>query len=103
MQSIDEKISSTREKLIQLQQQKRIQLRKIREEEKRKNQRRNYILGDLVSKYFSPVLKLEPGTKAENSVTFQPWESFLSELAADHELMEQLEKKINASLSQAPN
>lgn len=97
MQSIDERISKAQEKLTQLQQKKRIELRKKHEQEKKKNQRRNYILGELVTKYFPQLLKLEPGNKAENAVTFKPFEMFLSKLAADQKITEWLAKEINES------
>lgn len=103
MQSIDERISKAQEKLTQLQQKKRIELRKKHEQEKKKNQRRNYILGELVTKYFPQLLKLEPGNKAENAVTFKPFEMFLSKLAADQKIAEWLAKEINESSIQDRN
>lgn len=103
MQSIDERISKAQEKLTQLQQKKRIELRKKHEQEKKKNQRRNYILGELVTKYFPQLLKLEPGNKAENAVTFKPFEMFLSKLAADQKITEWLAKEINESSMQDHN
>ena len=63
-----------------------------REAKKKKDQRRNYIIGELISKYFPEVLKLEPGTKAENAITFEPLEVFLSILSNDKILMKRLKK-----------
>lgn len=53
----------------------------------------NCIIGELVTKYFPEVLKFEPGTKAENAVTFEPLEAFLSELATDQELLKRIKKR----------
>ncbi len=64
-------------------------------QKKKKDQRRNYIIGELVSHYFPEVLKLEPGTKEQNTVTFSSLESFLSALASDQELVRQIKR--NAS------
>ena len=66
-----------------------------KENEVKKDQRRNYIIGELVSHYFPEVLKLEPGTKEQNTVTFSSLESFLSALASDQELVRQIKR--NAS------
>lgn len=101
--TIDERILKAKEKVERLQRQKKIELRKAKEEEKKKNQRRNYIVGELVTKYFPQILKLEPGNKAENAVTFKPFEMFLSKLAADQKIAEWLAKEINESSIQDRN
>ena len=103
MQTIDERISKAQEKLTQLQQKKRIEQRKEREAKKKKDQHRNYIVGELVTKYFPQILNLGPGTKAENAVTFKPFETFLSKLAKDQKIVELLEKEISKSSSQNQN
>ncbi len=93
MITLDEQIKQTEEKIAQLKRQRKIQLKKDRDIRKKKDQRRNYIIGELVSKHFPEVLNLEPGTKAENAVTFASIESFLSALAADQELVNQIKEK----------
>lgn len=87
-----ERIAKSKAYTAKLEQQRRIQLRKEREAKKKKDQRRNYIIGELISKYFPEVLKLELGTKAENAITFEPLEVFLSILSNDKILMKRLKK-----------
>lgn len=90
MFSIEEKMQQTNVKIQKLEHQKRVE-RKIENTQKMKLiQRRNYIIGELVSKYFPEVLTLEPGNKDQNAVTFKPVESFLSALAADRNLVNQI-------------
>ena len=93
MMTIEERIEKTKEKVRQLERQKRVEQRKEREAKKKMDQRRNYIIGELVTKYFPEVEKFEPGTKVENDIIFEPLESFLSTLAADQTLMERLREK----------
>lgn len=54
---------------------------------------RNYIIGELVSKYFPEVCEIEPGTSDENEGRFQLVEAFLAALANDEELVKQLKEK----------
>lgn len=93
MITIEERIAKAKEHVHQLEQQKKVEQRKEREAKKKMDQRRNYIIGELVTKYFPEVEKFEPGTKAENDTIFEPLESFLSTLAADQTLMERLREK----------
>lgn len=98
MLTLDERIRQTEAKVTKLKQQRRIQEKKEKESCKRRNQRRNYIIGELVSKHFPEVLNLEPGTKAENAVTFASFEAFLSVLAADQECINQIKLKATSQV-----
>ena len=93
MITIEERIAKAKEHVHQLEQQKKVEQRKEREAKKKMDQRRNYIIGELVTKYFPEVKKFTPGTKIENDVIFEPLESFLSALATDQTLMEHLREK----------
>lgn len=93
MITIEERIAKAKERIQQLEQQKRVEQRKEREAKRKKDQRRNYIIGALVTKYFPEVSRFEPGTTAQNAVIFEPLEVFLSTLAADQTLMENLRNK----------
>ena len=101
MLTIEERIARSEERIAKLKQQKRIEERKEREAKKKKDQRRNYIIGELVSKYFPEVLNLEPGTKAENTITFEPLEVFLSVLSSEQILMKQLKEKTKRKILEA--
>ncbi len=78
--------------IAQIEQSNRIKQRQQKKLQAKKNQRRNYIIGELVSRYFPEVLKLEPGTNEQNAVTFSSLESFLSVLASNQELIKQIKR-----------
>ena len=90
MLTIEERITQAKEHVSKLERQRRVEQRKEREIKKKQNQRRNYIIGELVTKYFPETLKFEPGTKDENIVIFEPLEVYLSVLAANKELLQQI-------------
>ena len=92
MLTIEERIAKSEERINRLKQQKKMQERKTKEASRKKDQHRNYIIGELVSKYFPEVLKLEPGTKAKNAITFEPLEVFLSILSSNEILMQRLKE-----------
>ena len=93
--TLNEKITKTKEKIAKLENQRRMEKRRAREAERKKNSRRYYIIGELVAKYFPEFQRFEPGTKAENAVEFKPLETFLSVLSTDQELMVRLKEMVN--------
>lgn len=97
--TLNEKITKAKDKVAKLEHQRRVEKRRTREAERKKNSRRQYIIGELVSKYFPEVQRFEPGTKTENAVEFKPLDTFLSVLAADQELMVRLKEKVKRKLS----
>jgi len=93
--SLNDRITKAKETVANLEKQRRVERRREREELRKKNDRRNYILGRLVSKHLPEVLQLVPHRKNEdNNVEFKPFEEFLTELAKDGELVEMLRKAI---------
>lgn len=97
--TLNEKIVKAKDKVAKLEHQRRVEKRREREAERKKNSRRQYIIGELVAKYFPEVQRFEPGTKAENAVEFKPLEIFLSLLAANQEFITQLKEKVKRDLS----
>lgn len=87
MLSVEEQIRRSQERAAKLERDKRIKQRHVKDMQKKKDQHRNYIIGKLVCKYFPELLKLDSGTKAENHITFELFESFLTVLVADEELL----------------
>lgn len=87
MLSIEKEIQQSKNRISKIEHQKRVDLKKEKDRQKKKEQHRNYIIGELVAKYFPEVLYLEPGNRIENTVIFEPVESFLSALAADRKLV----------------
>lgn len=89
---LEERIAKSKARTAKLEQLRRAELRKEKEAEKKKSQHRNYIVGELVTKYFPEITDLEPGTKAENMVRFEPLEKILSALSTDTQLVNQLKQ-----------
>lgn len=97
--TLNEKIVKAKDRIAKLEHQQRVEKRRTLEAERKKNNRRQYIIGELVTKYFPEVQRFEPGTKAENAVEFKPLEAFLLVLTADQELIIRLKEMVNNRLS----
>lgn len=95
MSAIEKSIAQANEHIKKLEEQKRFDLRIMRKMEKKKEQRRNYVVGEMFVEYFDEMLRLEPGTKAENVVVFQPFKEFLEELSADEKWRNRLKEKLS--------
>lgn len=83
MFTIEENIAQAENRIKKLEEQKRFEVHKMRKEKRKKEQRRNYVVGEMFMKHFDELSHLEPGTNAENAVIFQPLNEFLDELSAD--------------------
>jgi len=97
--TLADRIAKSKAYTAKLERQKRIEDKKKREAKNKKEQRRNYIIGELVAKYFPEVSNLEPRTKAENFIIFKPLETFLSILANNQELIKQLKEESICKIS----
>ena len=93
MLTIEERIENAEQRCSNYLRQERDTARKERMKMDKNDKRRNYILGELVSKHFPAVRNLEPGTMAENAKRFKSFESILIVLADDPELMENLKER----------
>lgn len=93
MLTIEERSQKAAKRITESQHQQRLAHKQAQDKQRRDAQRRNYIIGELVSKYFPEVCDIEAGTEAENKVRFEPLEAFMAVLSADKELVEQLKKK----------
>lgn len=96
---LEERIAKSKEHTAKLERLRRAEIKKQREIQKKNDQRRNYIVGELVTKYFPDLTELQPGNKSENIARFEPLESFLSTLAADKQLVQQIKKKAASNTS----
>lgn len=91
--TLEERIAKSKAHTAKLEQQRRAEQKRERDAKKKKDQRRNYIVGEMVTKYFPELMCLEPGTNAENVDRFWQLEAVLSMLSDNKELMGQLKKK----------
>lgn len=100
---IEERIENANQKIQAVEQKQQLQKMNTPETQRRKDQRRNYIIGELVAKYFPDVLALDPGTQDENSTRFEPLEAFLYILSTDYDLYQELQKRAAQLLSEDPD
>lgn len=99
---IEERIENANQKIQAVEQKQRLQKMNTQETQRRKDQRRNYIIGELVAKYFPDVLALEPGTQNENTTRFEPLEAFLYVLSTDYDLYQELQERAAQLVSENP-
>lgn len=86
----EEKYAKYEAKIAALREEQKLIKRRSKEAQRKKNQRRNYVIGEMVTKYFPEVVRFEPGNKEHNAIEFQPLEDFLSLLAANQDIVKQL-------------
>lgn len=101
--SIEERTANANRRLTAAEQQKRLAHRNVQEAQRRKDSRRNYIIGELVTKYFPDVLSLEPGTQDENTIRFELLEAFLCVLSTDLDLVRELQERADQLISENPD
>ena len=87
---LDDRLTKAEEKVAQIKQQQRQKELRVLEAQRLKDQRRNIILGELISKFFPEVLRYEPGNPAKNAVEFAPFAAFLAALADNQDILAQL-------------
>ena len=93
MLTIEERTANAEERIAKTRRQRSAEEKAARDQLKKRNDRRNYILGELLCKYFPELTELEPRSKEENAARFAPFENFLSALADDPELMDELKER----------
>lgn len=99
---IEERIENANQKIQAVEQKQRLQKMNTQETQRRKDQRRSYIIGELVAEYFPDVLALEPGTQNENTTRFEPLEAFLYVLSTDYDLYQELQERAAQLVSENP-
>ncbi|HBH95492.1 MAG TPA: hypothetical protein DDX91_07050 [Ruminococcaceae bacterium] len=95
MKTLEEQLVQAQNKLESIQHRIKEKDRKERKAKEKIDQRRNFIIGELVCKYFPQLLKLIPGTKQENTEIFRNLDLFLKVLSEDKNLFEQIYGKVN--------
>ena len=102
MMSIEERNTNATKRIRAAEQQQLLEQRKRQEAQKRKDSRRNYIIGELVTRYFPDVKTLEPGTQDGNLARFEPLEAFLCVLSTDYDLCRELQERAAQLVSENP-
>lgn len=103
MLTIEERSANANDCVIAAEHQQRQKEQRERDAQERKNRHRNYIVGELVSKYFPEVLTLEPATRDENIARFEPLEAFLYVLSTDYDLVKDLQDRAAQLVQEMPD
>ena len=93
MLSINERCANASKRAAAAEHQQRVEQKAAREKQKRTDQRRNYIIGEMVCRYFPEVMRFEPGTQPQNEERFLSLKAFLIELADDQALIAQIKER----------
>lgn len=101
--SIEKRTANANRHIAATEQKKRQEERAAQEAQRRKDSRRNYIIGEVVSRYFPDIRNFEPGTGAENLTRFEPLEAFLYVLSTDYDLVEELQGRATQLVSENPD
>lgn len=99
MLTAEERAKNAQKCIKELDHKNRLEERQARKDQEKIDQRRNYIIGELVTSHFPEVLSIEPGTKADNVERFRIVDAFLAELAADQALFCQIKERANNRIS----
>lgn len=101
--SIEERTANANRHIAAAEQKKRQKERAVQEAKRRKDSRRNYIIGELVARYFPDIRNIEPGTDVENQNRFESLEAFLYVLSADYGLVEELRERATQLVAENPD
>lgn len=98
MLTINKRTQNAKEKIERENRQIRLNQQAEIKDRQKKDRRRNFIIGSLVSKYFPEVLEIDPGNETTwISENFKALEAFLFVLSSDNELVDQIKEKATYS------
>ena len=100
---IEERVANAQKKVQDAERRRRSEQRNAQEAQRKKDWRRNCVIGALVTKYFPSVLGYEPGTNAENQPQLESIEAFLYVLSADYDLVKELQDRAAQLMLDAPD
>lgn len=101
--SINERTQNANRHIAAAEQKKRQEEWAAQEAQRRKDSRRNYIIGELVTRYFPSLRECEPGTEAENQTRFESLEAFLYVLSIDCEMVKELQDRAAQMMEDDPD
>ena len=101
--SIEERTVKANERIDAAENRRRQEERATQEAQRRRDSRRNYVIGELVTRYFPSLREYEPGTDTENQTRFESLEAFLHVLSADYDLVEELRERAAKLVADDPD
>lgn len=91
--SIEERTANANKRIDAAEWKRRQEEWAAQEAQRRKDQRRNYTIGELVTRYFPSLRELDPGADTGNQSQFEPLEAFLYVLSTDYDLVKELRER----------
>lgn len=101
--SIEERTGNANQRIDTIERKRRQEERAAQETQRKKDKRRNYTIGELVTKYFPAVSAFEIGTDSENRVYLESLEAFLYVLSTNYELVEELRERAAQLVAENPD
>ena len=101
--SIEERTVKANERINAAENRRRQEERATQEAQRRRDSRRNYVIGELVTRYFPSLREYEPGTDTENKSRFEPLEAFLYVLSTDYDLVRELQDQAAQMVEDDPD
>ena len=101
--SIEERTVKANERIDAAENRRRQEERATQEAQRRRDSRRNYVIGELVTRYFPSLREYEPGTDTENKSRFEPLEAFLYVLSTDYDLVRELQDQAAQMVEDDPD
>ena len=101
--SIEERTVKANERIDAAENRRRQEERATQEAQRRRDSRRNYVIGELVTRYFPSLREYEPGTDTENKSRFEPLEAFLYVLSTDYDLVRELQDRAAQMVEDDPD
>ena len=101
--SIEERTVKANERIDAAENRRRQEERATQEAQRRRDSRRNYVIGELVTRYFPSLRDYEPGTDTENKSRFEPLEAFLCVLSTDYDLVRELQDRAAQMVEDDPD
>lgn len=98
MNQVNETLKASLTRIEQLRNQRKSQERRERKAKHKMDAHRNFLIGDLVCKYFPNMMKYQPKrSKADNAKEFADFENFLCWLSDNADLVEAIIKDFHLS------
>lgn len=101
--SIEERTANANRLIAAAENQRWQEERAAQDAQRRKDSRRNYVIGELVTRYFPSLREYEPGTDTENKSRFEPLEAFLYVLSTDYDLVRELQDRAAQMVEDDPD
>lgn len=96
MITIEQRTQNARQRIDDSERQERRAMRQAQEAQRKNDNRRKYIIGELVLQYFPALKEIEPGNKPhEDCEQLQAFEAILAALADSPDLMQELRERAN--------